>query len=261
VVIRDEPERVPAPVIFHASDLHIGAHEPDRLTSFQSLCAEQNPDLVILSGDLTDGGRRAEYQALGQYIAGFKPPVFIVPGNHDAPVAQLILRVVSPFSRFDKLPATRKVFHGTGFSVAELRTAAPIQSRLDWSKGVATPTRVQSALSALGSGTDGLPAQKRWRILVSHHPLVPGDVVGGVAAVTRCVEAGVDLMLSGHTHQSWFGHLGATPMLMSTAPTLASPRLRGETQGFHAYRLGPDKITCSVWRWSEHGFEAGAPLT
>lgn len=249
--------------ILHASDLHFGAHIPEMLDQFVNVANHMRPQLVILSGDLTDGGRATEYAGLDDYLRRFTCPVFIVPGNHDAPVDNLFTRILSPFAQFDALPAHKNSFHSTRLEVAELRTAGPVQARFDWSKGVATQRRVDRALGSFTQSrslTFGR-SLKPWRIVVGHHPLVdapyvvvPGDVIGGGQALHACAEFGVDLVLSGHTHQSWFGILDMHPILLGTAPTLSSPRIRGEGQGFHAYSFSDHEVLCDIWRWDVTDF-------
>jgi len=43
----------------------------------------QAPDAVVMTGDLTDFGRPAEYEHLASLIAPLPMPVFLLPGNHD----------------------------------------------------------------------------------------------------------------------------------------------------------------------------------
>jgi 3',5'-cyclic AMP phosphodiesterase CpdA len=250
-------------MILHASDLHFGAHIPEILAQFSNFANSLLPRLVVLSGDLTDGGRASEYGELAVYLRTFNCPVFIVPGNHDAPVDNLLTRFMSPFVHFDALPSYKNSFHGAGIEVAELRTAGPVQFRFDWSKGVTTKPCVERALGSFtrSRAHTSSRAPKPWRIVVGHHPLVdtphakvPGDVIGGSQALLACAELGVDLVLSGHTHQSWFGKLDPNPILLGTAPTLSSPRIRGEGQGFHAYSFSDHEVLCDVWRWDVTDF-------
>jgi 3',5'-cyclic AMP phosphodiesterase CpdA len=44
---------------------------------------ERRPDVVLMTGDLTDFGRPEEYQLLRQLIAPLDMPVYVIPGNHD----------------------------------------------------------------------------------------------------------------------------------------------------------------------------------
>lgn len=42
------------------------------------------PDLVLMTGDLVDGGKPEEYAHLRALLAPFAMPVYVIPGNHDA---------------------------------------------------------------------------------------------------------------------------------------------------------------------------------
>jgi 3',5'-cyclic AMP phosphodiesterase CpdA len=44
---------------------------------------KQRPDIVLMTGDLTDFGRAEEYALLRQLIAPLDMPIYVVPGNHD----------------------------------------------------------------------------------------------------------------------------------------------------------------------------------
>jgi Icc protein len=43
----------------------------------------QRPDLVILSGDVVDGGTPAEYALAREMLAAIKQKLLVIPGNHD----------------------------------------------------------------------------------------------------------------------------------------------------------------------------------
>jgi 3',5'-cyclic AMP phosphodiesterase CpdA len=50
----------------------------------QVAAQDPRPDIVIMSGDLTDGGMIEEYEILADLIRKHLPmPVFVIPGNHD----------------------------------------------------------------------------------------------------------------------------------------------------------------------------------
>lgn len=47
----------------------------------------QRPDAVLFTGDLTDFGRAEEYDNLARLLEPLAMPFFLMPGNHDDPVA------------------------------------------------------------------------------------------------------------------------------------------------------------------------------
>ena len=47
------------------------------------LALKQQPDVVVMTGDLTDGGKLEEYALLRELITPLAMPVYLMPGNHD----------------------------------------------------------------------------------------------------------------------------------------------------------------------------------
>jgi 3',5'-cyclic AMP phosphodiesterase CpdA len=82
-------------LIAQLSDLHIMPHgmlaygvvetNPFVERAFKTVAAlDPVPDVVILSGDLSDGGLDAEYDILADLIRRhLRMPVYLIPGNHD----------------------------------------------------------------------------------------------------------------------------------------------------------------------------------
>lgn len=74
-------------VVAHLSDCHIGATDeaPGRLRAaldHVAACAPQ-PDVLVLSGDVTDHGFDAEYETLAEVLSTVTIPLVVYPGNHD----------------------------------------------------------------------------------------------------------------------------------------------------------------------------------
>ncbi len=81
-------------LIAHLTDLHICPPGRSALGVVDSIGLTQRaldavtalpvrPDVVVISGDLTDAGQPAEYAQLRGMLAALGLPVLLVPGNHD----------------------------------------------------------------------------------------------------------------------------------------------------------------------------------
>lgn len=84
--MRDDAVR-PGGVIAHISDPHVG-REPiagEQLADAvgRILALPQQPDAVLLSGDLADHAAREEYEHLRAALAPLTVPVHVLAGNHD----------------------------------------------------------------------------------------------------------------------------------------------------------------------------------
>ena len=83
VLHADRPARMT--VLFHASDLHFGAEDPAALDWFAERVADEAPDAVVITGDLTMRARSSEFAAAQAWLSQLGAPVLIEPGNHDLP--------------------------------------------------------------------------------------------------------------------------------------------------------------------------------
>ena len=78
----------------HLSDLHFGHHDARIADALSADVTAQAPDLVVISGDFTQVGTEAEFQAARTFLDGLKLPFFAVPGNHDVPARNLLRRLL-----------------------------------------------------------------------------------------------------------------------------------------------------------------------
>lgn len=75
-------------ILAQLSDLHLADGDPAPTRALRKavttlLALTTPPDAVVLSGDLTDHGRPAEYAVLREEIERLPMPVYPLPGNHD----------------------------------------------------------------------------------------------------------------------------------------------------------------------------------
>lgn len=88
--------------IAHISDLHFGANDAAVVEGLVADIQRLSPDLVAVSGDLTQRASSAEFRAARAFLRRLPRPVLVTPGNHDVPLWDVFRRFASPLARFQK---------------------------------------------------------------------------------------------------------------------------------------------------------------
>ncbi|MBS4019901.1 MAG: metallophosphoesterase, partial [Dechloromonas sp.] len=89
-------------VVLHISDTHFGTELPPVVDALVALAAQQHPDLVVLSGDITQRARPSQFRAAKAFVDRLGAPLLAVPGNHDIALFDLWSRLTSPYARYTK---------------------------------------------------------------------------------------------------------------------------------------------------------------
>lgn len=257
--------------MIHISDLHFGAADRARADSLRRAMGQIKPDLVVVSGDLTQRGRTQQYQQASDYLGQISQQQLIVPGNHDAAYFNPVRRFCFPLTRY-KSVICDDLCPSVGDAELWVVGASSVRPfawdwRGFWKNGRLDHTQI----SQIGEAFAGAPSGA-CRVLVVHHPLVNGRDDGGgecirgrkrlLAALREC---GVELVLSGHLHHACArlapGEAGAAPILCVNAGTAISTRLRHEANSFNLLSVSSDSIRVTVYTWAGAAFVAGAPRT
>jgi 3',5'-cyclic AMP phosphodiesterase CpdA len=253
--------------IAHISDLHFGRHDPGVAEDLLTALDELAPDLVAVSGDLTQRARRDEFAAARAFLGRIRQRVLAIPGNHDIPLHNLLERWLRPHARFMAFigPECCPRYADAEVAVLGLNTAS---RRLDRGGGRATHAHIE----AIREGFGGLPASL-FRVLVTHHPLLdPTD--GSEIAATRDARpvldaiagAGVALLLAGHHHRPFsaegtIDYLNVKrSLLIVLAGTAVSTRLRGGSNSFNLVVIDGTRVDCTPYVWEIDGFRAASTV-
>lgn len=159
-----------------ASDLHIGYHnQVDELNRWIDLMNKENPDLILIGGDIIDGHMRPLIdQNMASAFHRLKAPVIACPGNHEY---------------YTGLSDAIKFYKDAGITL--LRDSA---MTIDGINIIGRDDRTNQYRKSVKELTQGLD-MKRYTILLDHQPY----------HLEEAEKAGIDFQFSGHTHygQMW----------------------------------------------------------
>lgn len=240
------------------SDLHFGRIDPRLPGPLARTLHAIAPDLLVVSGDLTQRARVAQFRAAAEYLATLPKPQIVIPGNHDVPLYDVARRFLSPLTRFRRYISDEPypTYVDDEIAVVGVNTARS----LTFKGGRINATQAAEIERRFA----GLP-ERVTRVVVTHHPfdLPEGgdeeDIVGrssmAMEAFARC---GVDVLLSGHLHRT---HAASTAhryriagfaALVVQAGTATSTRGRGEANSFNVLRIDRDtRLDVEAWSWND----------
>jgi 3',5'-cyclic AMP phosphodiesterase CpdA len=243
--------------IVHLSDLHFGHVDHVLLAPLIACVREVAPDLVVVSGDLTQRARDREFREARAFLDALPGPRLVVPGNHDVPLYNPVARL------FCGLCGYRR--HIDDEIAPFYRDDACVVLGLNTARSIAVSGgRVgRGQLRAVERRLRGLPPGLV-KVLVTHHPLdLPprshhDNVVGGARrAVEALASVGIDVVLSGHVHQAHAGHSATRfraahrALLLVQAGTATSTRVRGEPNSWNVLRLDDGAVRVERKSWSD----------
>ena len=223
------------------------------------LAAGRRPDLVVLSGDLTLRAKPRQFRAARAFVDELERigPVVAVPGNHDVPLYRVWERLLAPFGAwrqyFDR--ELEPVFRDDELLVVGVNTAQAFAV-----KGGRIRRRRLAEVDALLAGA---PAAL-FRIVVAHHHLTRPSGVdcehpawGAGEAIARWGREKVDLVLSGHLHQTLeLRPAGDDGFLALHTGTTSSSRGRGPEAGrnsLHWIEVGHGSFRVERHFWDRPG--------
>jgi len=242
--------------IAHLSDIHFGRVEPHLVTALVRTIEAVAPDLVAVSGDLTQRARRSQFQAARRFLDMLPFPLLVVPGNHDVPLYNLPVRLLDPYGGYRRYiqQDLEPVFESRELIAVGLNSARSLPFH---GGGRLNEVQVARAAARLAAAAPGLV-----KVVVTHHPFDLPESHGAEHLVGRAdmamrhlAEAGADLFLAGHLHVSHVGttaaryRLGSHSALVVQAGTM-STRARGELNTLNVLDLAPDRVAIRRHSWS-----------
>lgn len=248
--------------ILHISDVHFGPpHLPRVSEGVLEFVERHRPSLVVLSGDLTQRAKPEQFREARAFVDRIPVPVIVVPGNHDVPLYRVWERAFNPFGCYRRhfSEELEPVFRDEELLIVGINTA------FGWT---VKEGRIKlGRLLEVARIFEETPADL-FKIVVAHHHLIPPPNFGSQRVLGNAYEAidlfsgvGVDLILSGHQHQTYIGNSeefypkkGRPPLVILHSGTTTSRRGRGaerERNSCNWIRIDERSMIVSHYRWHD----------
>lgn len=246
--------------LLQISDPHFGTEQEPVVSALVELATELKPEIVVLSGDITQRARRAQFQAAREFVDRLKTPTVAVPGNHDIPLFNVAARAFVPYGNYMRAFGSNlePEFESSAFLVVCTNTTRPRRHK-DGELSREQIDRVSERLQRA--------SREQLRIVVTHQPVLviraedeENLLHGHETAVHAWAQAGADVIMGGHIHLPYirsirdrFGDL-ARRVWAVQAGTATSWRVRGNVpNSVNVLRHVPGDLVCSAERYD---FEA-----
>jgi 3',5'-cyclic AMP phosphodiesterase CpdA len=253
--------------IVHLSDIHFGRVNDEIVSPLIEAVKKINPDLVAVSGDLTQRARSHQFRQARAFLESLPAPQIVVPGNHDVPLHNVFARFMQPLGKYRRYITDdlRPFYYDDEIAVLGVNTARSLtikggrisERQVDW---------MRDRLCASDPGAV--------KVVVTHHPfdLPEGHderaLVGRARmAMEQLASCGADLFLAGHLHVSHTTHsatrykIKGHSALVVQAGTAASTRGRGEENSFNVVRIDRPHIAVERFEWQPELREFGLLTT
>jgi 3',5'-cyclic AMP phosphodiesterase CpdA len=238
--------------LLHLSDPHFGTEQPAVVEALLALAQAQAPDLVVLSGDITQRARAAQFAAAKDFVDALGAPVLAIPGNHDIALFNLFARVFRPYAAYAKAfgPDLAPVHDTPDLLVIGVNTTRPWRHK----HGEVSVRQIQQVATQLQAAK-----AEQLRVVVVHQPVAVPEASethnllrGHRPALQAWVQAGADVVLGGHIHLPCVLPVPGLvrPLWAVQAGTAVSSRTRrGGPNSVNLLRWGSPGGVCVVQRW------------
>ena len=188
-------------LLLQVSDPHFGTEQPEVVEALVALSQSRRPDVLVLSGDITQRARRAQFEAAARLCDRLAIPTrLVLPGNHDIALYDITTRLTRPYRNFNQFfgDDLAPVIDRPDLLVIGVNTTRPWRHK----HGEVSARQVADVSARLRAATPG-----QLRVVVTHQPVdVPRPseennlLRGHALAVPAWVEAGADVVMGGHIH-------------------------------------------------------------
>lgn len=246
------------PSFVHISDLHFGREQPAVIEGWLKITAELKPDLIIISGDLTQRATNEEYIATQQFLSQLPWPYFVIPGNHDMSATDLVERFFNPWQKWQQYIGSdpEPILKAEHYTLVGVNTVRAAGFYFDWSRG-----QISSQQIAVVQDHFKDTAGSSLKLVVAHHPFwLPKhseyrDVVERRdQAIAAFHYAGVDLILSGHVHIP-YTQIRQGILIVHAGTSFSNRLSQGQANSFNFIRGDRTQLSIDFMHWNGQQFQ------
>jgi 3',5'-cyclic AMP phosphodiesterase CpdA len=194
--------------LLQISDPHFGTEQPAVVEALLRLADELRPAVVVVSGDITQRARRAQFDAARAFVSRLSPPALVaIPGNHDIPLFNVIARMFYPYAGFERAFGAdlEPAWRSDDFMVIGVNTTRASRHK-DGEVSAEQILRVSKRLATA--------SERQIRIVVTHQPVhvlrgseIHNRLHGHADAIPAWSNAGADVIMGGHIHLPYIAPL------------------------------------------------------
>lgn len=188
-------------VLLQVSDPHFGTEQPAVVEALVRLAQAERPELLVMSGDITQRARTAQFCAAREFVnrLGIAHRL-VIPGNHDIPLFNLAQRAFAPYANHVRAfgDELEPVYESTSMLVLGVNTTRAHRHK----NGEVSLEQVHRVAQRLHHAQE-----QQLRVVVVHQPAAvlraqdEHDRLRGHAhAVASWARAGADMVMGGHIH-------------------------------------------------------------
>ena len=249
--------------LLQISDTHFGTEQPQVMAALLTLAHTQKPDVLVLSGDITQRASAAEFRRARNFCDQLAiPRVLALPGNHDIPLFNIFGRLFRPYAAY---------LNAFGPELEpELQTASlcllGVKTTRRWrhKNGQISTAQIDRVCKQLLKASP-----QQLRVVVVHQPVhvlrssdAHDRLQGWEPAVRAWAAAGADVVMGGHIHLPYVCELSASVaglgrrMWCVQAGTALSSRVRREAPNsvnLLCHDAAGEGLACQVERWDFDG--------
>jgi 3',5'-cyclic AMP phosphodiesterase CpdA len=237
-------------LLIHLSDLHFG---PSYVPHLGELVLKEietlNPDVVVVSGDLTFRARDKEFLAARSFLDRIPKPYLTIPGNHDQTLFNPLTRLVAPVKQYENgiRHSQDMSLEANSYFIVGLNDNRPILPGGFWSGAQRDYIQREFARAPFGTA----------RAIATHHQMMwegkykPAGFWYPARAFEMLARCGVELVLNGHTHIPG-AEQTREGIVVSRASTATCTRTRqGEGNSYNLIAFDQEKISITIRRYDE----------